>query len=363
MSEKSKNSSKPVVKFVADGIVKEFFYNFVTFGAEDIDVYIGEELLTANYSVAANEEGAGGKVIFAEPPAEGKVITIIRNLEIKRTSDFQESGAFRAKVINHELDYQVATLQQLDEKIGRTVIFPPYASGDTDANLPLPDAGKAIVWNEDGTRLINSDIAINTSFVDINTAVADARQSADSSQSEAEKSRVCAEASENSSEISRRWAIGTKEECGDGSAKFWAQDALNSAAQYNVPLVTLNSSELADNTIIPDWEDNKDYYVSMDSDLRFLFVMQEDDDGNPLPPDVRTKSFVKRFVIVTGAEVNTLTFEYTDATYLMMNNTIPAMMANSTYLCVMSLIPEPDPDPELPFYYNVLVSMAKYVEG
>ena len=101
----------------------------------------------------------------------------------------------------------------------------------------------------------------------------------------------------------------------------------------------------------------------MDSDLRFLFVMQEDDDGNPLPPDVRTKSFVKRFVIVTGAEVNTLTFEYTDATYLMMNNTIPAMMANSTYLCVMSLIPEPDPDPELPFYYNVLVSMAKYVEG
>ena len=97
MSEKSKNSNKPVVKFIADGVVKEFFYNFVTFGAEDIDVYIGEELLTTNYSVAANEEGAGGKVIFAEPPAEGKVITIIRNLEIKRTSDFQESGAFRAK--------------------------------------------------------------------------------------------------------------------------------------------------------------------------------------------------------------------------------------------------------------------------
>lgn len=152
---------KPRIRFIADGNVKEFLFGFVIFENENLDVYIDDTIVASGFSIEQNSDGKGGKVIFDTAPQNGRIITLIRNLEFKRTSDFQESGAFRAKVINHELDYQVASLQQLDEKIGRTVTFPPYAPTQLDVSLPMPEAGKAIVWNKDGNSLENSIVAIN----------------------------------------------------------------------------------------------------------------------------------------------------------------------------------------------------------
>lgn len=185
MVKNVKTAVRPVVHFVADGEVTEFFYNFATFGEDDLDVYIGEKLQTTNYSVVRNDE-CGGKVVFSQPPKEGDVVTIIRNLEIKRTSDFQESGAFRAKVINHELDYQVASIQQLDEKVSRTIMVPPYSSNPVKSSLPLPQPGKAIVWSLSGDELVNSDLPIDTAFRDIAESLAEAKTYAKQAEAEAE---------------------------------------------------------------------------------------------------------------------------------------------------------------------------------
>ena len=155
-----------VVHFIADGEVREFHFNFQIFEAGDVDVYLDETLTDTGYNVSIDEE-IGGKVIFSQPPVNGTRITIIRNLDIKRTSDFQEGGAFRAKVINHELDYQVATLQQLDEKIGRSMIYPPYVQDGVSMQLPLPSAGKALVWNQQATALINSSINVDNTIAEV----------------------------------------------------------------------------------------------------------------------------------------------------------------------------------------------------
>lgn len=361
MAKTSRSGNKPVVKYVADGIVKEFFYNFITFNLDDVDVYIGEELLATGYTIEINEE-AGGKVIFTQAPMAGKIVTIIRNLEIKRTSDFQESGAFRAKVINHELDYQVASLQQLDEKISRTVIFPPYASDQADANLPLPEPGRAIVWNSSGNKLVNSNLSIDTAFLDIDNALQNAQESADASLNEANNSKTYSENSLASSDNSRKWAIGDKVEKVEGSSKYWAENAQNSAAHYNVPFKFINSSELPNSTYLFDWTDNGDTFITLDGNLRFMFAMNYDEDANPIPATVWDKSYVKRFIIATGGTVYPLTFEYSSVPYHLLNNTLPTITTNSTYLCVMSVIPEHYPDPETPEMYSVLVSMAKFVE-
>lgn len=361
MVKASRTSNKPVVKYVADGIVKEFFYNFVTFNTDDIDVYVGEELLSSGYIVEINEEN-GGKVVFNQAPEAGKTVTIIRNLDIKRTSDFQESGAFRAKVINHELDYQVASLQQLDEKISRTVIFPPYTSDQADANLPLPEAGRAIVWNAAGDKLINSNLPIDTAFLNIDKLIGEAKSSADASLSEANNSKTYADDSLESSEKARKWAIGNQAEQAAGSSKYWADNAQNSAATYNVPFKVMNSSELPNSTFLLDWNDNDDVFLTLDGNLRFFFDLNYDENDNPTPSTVWNKSYVKRFIIATGSTVYPLTFEYGAIPYLLLNNTIPTITANSTYLCVMSVIPEHYPDPECPEMHSVLVSMAKYIE-
>ena len=151
---------KTVVHYIADGEVKEFNFHFQIFEAGDIDVYLDETLTDSGYNVSI-DDNIGGKVIFNQPPITGTRITIIRNLEIKRTSDFQEGGAFRAKVINHELDYQVATLEQLDEKISRSMICPPYIQDGMNMTLPLPSTGKALVWNEQESALQNSVVAVD----------------------------------------------------------------------------------------------------------------------------------------------------------------------------------------------------------
>ena len=161
---------KIVVHYIADGEVQEFNFNFQIFEAGDLDVYLDETLTDSGYNVTINENSYGGKVVFAEPPSNGTRITIIRNLEIKRTSDFQEGGAFRAKVINHELDYQVATLEQLDEKIGRSMIYPPYAQEGVSTSLPLPSAGKALVWNQEASALTNSLINPDNLIVEASSA-------------------------------------------------------------------------------------------------------------------------------------------------------------------------------------------------
>lgn len=200
MVKNVKTAPRPVVHFIADGIVTEFFYNFLTFGEDDLDVYVGEELQSANYHVVSNNEG-GGKVVFDQPPQEGAAVTIIRNLEIKRTSDFQESGAFRAKVINHELDYQVASIQQLDEKISRTIMVPPYSTNPVNGTLPLPQPGKAIVWGADGDRLVNSDLPIDTAFHDIALSLEKAETYAGEAGNEADRAAEQAAAAAESASV------------------------------------------------------------------------------------------------------------------------------------------------------------------
>lgn len=189
---------KPRVRFIADGNVKEFLFGFVIFENENLDVYIDDTLAAGGFTIEQNSDGKGGKVIFDTAPQDGKIITLIRNLEFKRTSDFQESGAFRAKVINHELDYQVASLQQLDEKIGRTVTFPPYAPTQLDVSLPMPEAGKAIVWNKDGNSLENSIVAINEVITYIDTSLDNCADEVNNAKGFAEQAEQSANAASES---------------------------------------------------------------------------------------------------------------------------------------------------------------------
>ncbi len=129
----------PRIQYTADGVQTAFTYPFPIFTDADVRVYEDAVLktLTTDYAVTGAGNSAGGLVTFTVAPAVAVVITLKRALAIKRTTDFQESGEFRAKVINDELDYQTAVLQQLGDDLGRGLRL-----ADTDPNsaLTLPDA-------------------------------------------------------------------------------------------------------------------------------------------------------------------------------------------------------------------------------
>ncbi len=140
----------PRVAYIADGATSTFTYSFPIFEDADLGVYVDGvfQTLDIDYSVSGAGLSAGGSVTFVVAPADGALVTALRSLVIKRILDFQSSGEFRASVINDELDFLIAALQQVDDKISRTV---QLDVSDTDAALTLLDA------NERAGRLLSFD--------------------------------------------------------------------------------------------------------------------------------------------------------------------------------------------------------------
>ena len=154
---------KPRIQYTANGTSTSFDFSFAIFKTSDVNVYFGDTLQNSStYTVSGCNNSEGGTVTFNTAPTAGTIITIVRNLSIERTTDFQEGGTLRAEVLNDELDYQIACQQQIAENLNRSMVLPPYATdNDLDLTLPTPSAGKAIVWNSTGTNLENSTVSVN----------------------------------------------------------------------------------------------------------------------------------------------------------------------------------------------------------
>lgn len=144
----------PRIQYVANGAQAAFTYPFPVFEAADLDVYL-DEVAASNFTVTGTGNSGGGTITFGAAPANGVRVTILRNLPVKRLTDFQEAGEFRAKVLNDELDYQTAAIQQISDGLGRSLKLAPTAA-PVDTTLPLAEPGKAIRWNDAGTGLVNS---------------------------------------------------------------------------------------------------------------------------------------------------------------------------------------------------------------
>ena len=183
-------SIPPRIQYIADGILNTFEFKFAIFKAENMRVYCNNTLQeSGSYTVSFTPKTSGGTVTFARTPEKGCVITLFRNLEIERTTDFQEGGALRASSLNHELDYQIACQQQIADSLNRSMVLPPYATdNNVDLTLPTPSAGKAIVWNSDGTNLENSAVKIN----ELESTLKDYKESAQASATIATEKAVIA---------------------------------------------------------------------------------------------------------------------------------------------------------------------------
>lgn len=186
MTNQTSNMS-PRIQYIADGIITTFETPFTIFNTNAIQVFFDDQLQKDTYSITLDNENKA-LITFTQAPAAQTVITLIRALPLERISDFQEGGALRAKTLNHEFDYQMACVQQIADEVSRGMTLPPYAvNTNIDLTLPYPKAGKAIIWNKDGTNLENSTVEINmisetldTKVNTATTAAATATQKAES---------------------------------------------------------------------------------------------------------------------------------------------------------------------------------------
>lgn len=154
------DSNTPRMQYRGDGTVSSFEYPFLIFDKHNIEVYFDDTLQTGNYTVEINDDNHGGRIIFDEPPAANVLITIFRQLEYKRVTDFQESAPIRKTTLNYELNYSTACIQQLGDLMTRTMLLPPYANKNFSLSLPTPVPNKGLGWNDDGSALVNTNISI-----------------------------------------------------------------------------------------------------------------------------------------------------------------------------------------------------------
>ena len=147
----------PWIQYAADGSQTQFSYPFPIFVEDDLEVYTGDTKEISGYSVLGAGNSYGGSITFDTPPASGVVVTLRRSLAIERITDFQQSGAFRAKDINDELDYLTAALQQVADDVGRAVRL---SSTDEAADLELPSkderANKVLGFDASGDVIATS---------------------------------------------------------------------------------------------------------------------------------------------------------------------------------------------------------------
>ncbi len=140
---------EPVVRYLADGVQDTYVYPFPIFASEDLSVYLDGAKQISGYDISGAGNTTGGRITFDTPPEEDVVIVLARKMLIERTSDFIQGADFSAKSINTELDYLVASLQQVQRENDRMLQYSDYEMPGV-ATLPDKDVRKNKALGFDG---------------------------------------------------------------------------------------------------------------------------------------------------------------------------------------------------------------------
>ena len=126
----------PIVRYVANGSDTVFSYPFPIFASEDLHVYLDGAEQASGFDISGAGLTAGGDVTFDSAPLMDTIVTFVRDLPIERMSDFLEGGDFSAASINTELDYIIASLQQVNRE---NDVMLKYGDHETPGGVVLPD--------------------------------------------------------------------------------------------------------------------------------------------------------------------------------------------------------------------------------
>lgn len=134
-----------------------FPYTFRVFAAGDLLVervragVTTTLTLTTDYTVSGVGNDAGGNVTLTAPSLAGDVLAIVSAQPDQRTTDFTESGDFRAAAVNAEFDRIWIGIQQLQQELRRQLTAPVSDAIGLSYRLPLQAERAGKLLGFDGT--------------------------------------------------------------------------------------------------------------------------------------------------------------------------------------------------------------------
>jgi hypothetical protein len=151
-----------------------FPFTCKVFAASDLQVILTDTdgiestlTLDSDYSVTVNGDqtvSPGGTINYpmaGAPLATGELLTAVGALVYSQPTDLPTGGAWRAEVVENALDRLTMLIQQVLERVDRTVKFPP--SDGVPANDALPTAtaraSKFLAFDADGDAIAAAGMA------------------------------------------------------------------------------------------------------------------------------------------------------------------------------------------------------------
>lgn len=165
------NDNTNKVTYKGDGSTTVFTFGFQAISKSDLTVVKvdseGNEIqLSSDYYVDLTKNtvtypgyAPGEEPAESERPAKlaaGESLVIYRSTSITQESSLGKIWPFT--VIEKGLDKLTMIIQDVYEKVNRSVKLPVGTSFKGDFTLPNPKAGNCIAWSSDGTKLENQDL-------------------------------------------------------------------------------------------------------------------------------------------------------------------------------------------------------------
>jgi len=151
-----------------------FPYTFEVFSKDDIAVEQNGALLTegTHYTVSGVGVDAGGNVTLVTGATSGDIMTLYRNMNLERLTDYQQNGDFLAAEVNDDFDRLWAAQQQINGTAELSIRAPIDDTALNSSNTELADiatrSGKVLGFDSTG-RLEYVNAAIGAGNIDLNS--------------------------------------------------------------------------------------------------------------------------------------------------------------------------------------------------
>ncbi|HCM1918729.1 TPA: hypothetical protein N3A33_004767 [Salmonella enterica subsp. salamae serovar 28:r:e,n,z15] len=108
----------PFNLFIANGSTTVFPFHFLLMQASDLRITANGKAVSSGFSVSGQGDQSGGQVTFSSPPARGTKIAIMRNIPLRRDTEYQDNGDLLASTINADFDRLWMAVQGVDAEAG-----------------------------------------------------------------------------------------------------------------------------------------------------------------------------------------------------------------------------------------------------
>ncbi|EOV0283827.1 phage tail fiber protein [Salmonella enterica] len=106
----------PFDLYVANGSTTVFPYRFLLNQASDLRITANGKTVSSGFSVSGEGNQSGGQITFSTPPSSGTKIAILRNIPLRRDTEYQDNGDLLASTINADFDRLWMAVQGLDSE-------------------------------------------------------------------------------------------------------------------------------------------------------------------------------------------------------------------------------------------------------